>query len=310
MEAGQLRENELIESACRHVMSEFGLENVEQSFRMDCSPLQRAHDAIHEFALLAALLAPSTVGAHPSWKWQSKSAFLIYHSEVFNYAHRSLTEALCAYYNTAFALLRVTCELLIKGVFWECLSHKEYRENSSMLDNHNSKLKERLTQVFMDSPDVEEQLEQTSAMIYDIISPKMEDRNFVPSMRTMVRQLADWGMFDPVPEPVSAVYREIYGRLSADVHLVPNRLDIGRRITSEAPDIFGQEVLPKVLHEYAASLHALMDLAVVIELNVMKSLVDEYDESRDNLTKRLDTLTSLHLEYSARRAKQLVKLTT
>lgn len=308
--ARQSRNNEVIDSACRHVMSEFGLENVEPSFRMESSALQRAHDAIHEFVLLAALLVPSATGAHPSWDWQTKSAFLVYHYEVFNHAHRSLCEALCGYYNVAFVLLRVTCELLIKGVFWECLSHKEQRENSSMLDNSKSKLKEWLEQVFEHSQGVEEQLERTSATIYDIIGPRMEDRDFLPSMRTMVRQLDDWGMFNPVPKAESTVYKEIYSRLSADVHVVPDRIDIGRRITSEAPNIFEQEVLPKVLHEYAASLHALMDLAVVIELNVMKSLVDEYDESRDNLTKRLDTLTSLHLEYSARRAKQLVKLTT
>jgi len=77
--ARHFRDNELIESACRHVISEFGLENVEPSFRMESSALQRAHDAIHEFALLAALLAPSATGAHPSWKWQSKSAFFLYH---------------------------------------------------------------------------------------------------------------------------------------------------------------------------------------------------------------------------------------
>jgi len=308
--ARQSQDNELIESACRHVISEFGLENAEPSFRMESSALQRAHDTIHEFALLAALLAPSATGAHPSWKWQSKSAFLVYHREVFNHAHRSLTEALCAYYNVAFVLLRVTCELLIKGVFWECLSYKEYRENSPVLDTSQSKSKEWLEQVFERSQGVEEQLERTSATIYDIIAPRMGDRNFLPSMLTMVRQLADWGMFDPVPEPVSAVYGEIYGRLSADVHVVPNRLDIGRRITSRSPDIFRQEVLPEALHEYAASLHTLMDLAIVIELNVMKSLIDEYEESRDNLRKRLNTLTSLQLQYSARRANQLVALTT
>jgi len=305
--ARHFRDNELIESACRHVMSEFGLENVEQSFKIESSTLQRAHNAIHEFMLLAPLLTPSPTEAQPSWNWHSRSAFLLYQWGVFNHAHRSLYEALCAYYNVAFVLLRATCELLAKGVFWECLSHKEYRENSSVLDNSQSKLKEWLEQVFERSPDVEEQLEQTSATIYDKISPRIEDRDFLPSMRTIVCQLDDWGMFNPVPKAEKKFYEEIYSRFSADVHVVPDRLDIGRRLTSEAPDIFGQEVLSESLHEYATSLHALMDLAVVLELNVMKSLVYEYNESRDNLTKRLDTLTSLHLEYSVRRAKQLVK---
>ncbi len=308
--ARHFRDNELIESACRHVMSEFGLENVEPSFRMESSALQRAHDAIHEFALLAALLAPSATGAHPSWKWQSKSAFFLYHLEVFNHAHRSLAEALCAYYNAAFALLRVTGELLVKGAFWECLSHKSYRENSSMLDNSKSKLKEWLERELERSPRLEEQLEQTSATIYDIIAPRTESRGFLPSMRTMVRQLDDWDIFDSVPDAEEKVYRDVYNKLSADVHVIADRTDIGRRLTSEVSDIFRQEVLPKVLHEYAATLHTLMDLAVVIELNVMKSLVDEYEESRVKLIGRLETLTSLHLKHSVRRARQLVTSTT
>jgi hypothetical protein len=304
------KEREPTDSAFRHVLSEFGLENVELSLRMESSVLHRAHDAIHEFMLLAALLAPSETGERPSWDWQSKSAFLLCQWEVFNHAHRSFCEALCTYYNVAFALLRVTCELLIKGVFWECMSHKGYRDNSAGLDNAGSKLKQYLAQVFGSSPAVETQLERTSAAIYNILAPVMDDRNFVPSMRAMIQQLDDWGMFDPVPRAETTVYKEIYSKLSADVHVVPDRIDIGRRIISETPDIFEQRVLPEALGEYAATLNRLMDLAVVIELNVMQSLVAEYDESRDNLRKRLDTLTSLQLEDSATRAKQLVASTT
>lgn len=306
----QSRDNDLIETACRHMMGEFGLENMEPSFGMDPLALQRAHDAIHEFVFLAPLLSPPATEARAKWDWQTKSAFLLYHTEVFNHAHRSLCEALCAYYNVAFVLLRVTCELLIKGAFCECMSHKSYRENSSKLYNSKGKLKEWLEQVFERSPNVEAQLEQTSATIYDIIAPRMTCRDFLPSMRTMVRQLAEWDMFDPVPNAATLVYEEIYGRLSADVHVVPGRTDIGRRITTKDPDIFGQKVLPEVLSEYAASLHTLMDLAIVIELNVMKSLVDEHEESRDNLRKRLDTLTSLQLRYGTERAEQLVESAT
>lgn len=117
---------ELLELAYSHTLSEFGLENVKLSLALELSNLQRTHDAIHEFMLLAALLAPSSTGKEPDWDWHSKSAFLIYHWEVFHHAHRSLCEALCAYYNAAFVLLRVVFELLIKGTFWECLSHREF----------------------------------------------------------------------------------------------------------------------------------------------------------------------------------------
>lgn len=159
-----------IESAYGHTISEFGLENVKLSLREELPNLQRAHDAIHEFTYLAALLSPSSTGKEPSWDWHSKSAFLIYQWEVFHHAHRSLCEALCAYYNAAFVLLRVAFELLIKGTFWECLSHREFRENSPTLDKSRCQIKEWLKMIFEKAPDIEDKLEETSAGIYDKIS--------------------------------------------------------------------------------------------------------------------------------------------
>jgi len=154
------RQQELLESAYNHTISEFGLENVKPSLREKLSDLQRAHDGIHEFMHLAALLAPSSAGKEPNWDWHSKSAFLLYQWEVFNHAHRSLFEALCTYYNVAFVLLRVAFELLIKGTFWECLSHREFRENSPTLDKAGGEIKEWLKMIFEKVPDIEDELEE------------------------------------------------------------------------------------------------------------------------------------------------------
>ena len=297
---------DLIEFAYRHTIEELGLDNVKPSLRIEFGNLQKAHDAIHEFMLIAPLLFPSQENKEISW--HRKSAFLVYHWEAFHHAHRSLMEALCAYYNVAFALLRVTLELLIKGAFWECLSHKRFREKSKVLDEdkRGRKIKEWLDEIFSRDPDVVEEFERTSASIYDKISPIIEDSEFRPDVKTIVRQLQHWGIFNPVPDPTTSIYKEIYGRLSADVHITPDRTDIGKRILNAPNQIFDQKVFQKALSEYAHCLHEVMDLAIVIELNIMGDLIEKYDEPKTNLRERLKSMGRLGLKNSLIKAKELL----
>jgi len=298
---------EVIGSAYYHIDKELRLENVKPSLRIGYENLQKAHDSIHEFMLLASLLFPSQRNEKISWR--RKSAFFVYHWEAFHHAHRSLIEALCAYYNVAFVLLRVTLELLIKGAFWECLSHKKFREESQVLDKDNQgrEIKEWLEDIFKLAPHIKEEFEITSAGIYDKIKPIIEDQNFRPDVKTIVRQLGDWGMFNPVPDPTTSIYKEIYGRLSADVHIEPDRTDIGKRILNTPKQIFDHKVFQKALSEYAHRLHEVMDLAIVIEMNIMRDVIEGYDEAKTNLKGRLETLKQLGLKYSLARAKELLK---
>lgn len=298
---------ELLEAAYHHTVDEFGLERVKHSFRMEFENLQKAHDAIHEFMLLASMLVPSQINDGAGW--HRKSAFLLYQWEAFHHAHRSLVEALCAYYNVAFILLRATFELLIKGAFWECLSHKAFRDNSQELDNDNrgKEIKRWLNEIIKLAPNVEEELEQISAGIYDKVESIVEDREFRPSIRTIIRQLDQWGMFDPISEAESQIYEGIYGRLSADVHVIPDRTDIGKRLVTESPELFEQRVSPDTLREYANLLHEMMDLAIVIELNVLSDFIERHNEVKVSLRERLHYLEQLELEYSYKRAKQLLE---
>jgi hypothetical protein len=297
---------ELLESAYHHTINEFGLENVKPSFRVQFEKLQRAHDAIHGFMLLAPLLVPSQ--ACDGVGWQKKSAFLVYHWEVFHLAHRSLGEALCAYYNAAFILLRATFELLLKGAFWECLSHREFRENSEVLDRDRKgkKIKEWFNDIFEQAPDVENELEQVSVSVYDKVELIIEDPKYRPSIKTIIRQLDSWDMFNPITGAETQVYEDIFGRLSADVHVIPDRTDTGRRLTGEAFEVFGQELLPDTLGEYTSLLHRIMDLAIVIELNVMKDFIAKHNEIKVKLEERLGILDQLGLEDSIKRANHFL----
>lgn len=295
---------ELLDSFYRHIESEIGLEHIKTSLTPEISHLQKAHDAIHEFILLAPLLSAHSSSTETDWL--RKSAFLVYQWEAFHHAHRSLFEVLCGYYNVAFVLLRVTFELLIKGAFWECLSHKKFREHSQALeeDKAGRKLKGWLKEVCESDPDLEEKFEQVSASIYDKIGTSLGNSQFLPSIRTILRQLDQWGILNPLSE--AEVYSEVYRRLSADVHVTPEKTDIGRRLVDETSEIFEQQLLPETLREYTGLLHSVMDLAIVIELNIMEDATEQYEEARLNLRARLGTLKRLKLRHSLTRAKELL----
>ncbi len=296
-----------IESAFRHTLDEAGSHHVEPSLRAEFDLLQKAHDAIHEFMLLAPLCFP-TEDAHEI-SWENKSAFLVYHWEVFHHAHRSLIEALCTYYNVAFILLRTTLELLLKGAFWECMSHRQFRDNSPILDDssHGKEIKSWLRTLFEASPNIEKELDQTSAGIFDKVGLRIGDPTFRPSVKTLVRQLDQWGIFTLITNATNVVYERLYSGLSADVHVIPDRTDIGKRITSEMPDLFEQLIVPARLREYATILHEIMDVAIVIELNILQDLIERFESARLKLSERLTVMEQLGLKYAPMRARELLK---
>jgi hypothetical protein len=295
-----------VESAIKHVHDEFGVEYIAPSLKAEFDILQDAHDAIHEFMYLAPLCFPDD---ESEISWKNKSAFLLYHLEVFNHAHRSSIEALCTYYNAAFVLLRTTLELLLKGAFWECLSHKKYRSNSSILDKstEGNKIKDLLRAKFEESSNLESGLEQVPARIFDIIGNKIEDKSFRLSFKTMIQQLDRWGMFSPMTNITNLVYDELYSKLSADIHVIPDRIDIGRRIASEGQDLFEQQVIPAVLKEFAMVLHEIMDVAIVIELNILQDFVVRFESVKPKLLKRVTVIEQLGLKYSLLKMRELLK---
>ena len=278
------------------------------SLRLEIQSLQRAHDLIHEFILLAALCFPR--GGPRERSAQSKSAFLIAQWDVVEMAHRSLLEALCAYYNVAFLLLRSTLELLLKGAFWECLSHKVFRDRSTVLDNWASgrEIKNWLQALFEKWPSIEEELERVSASIYDKIEPVISEQSFQPPFKMIVQQLHSWGMLAPIPDPSGVLYETIYRGLSGDVHAVPDRTDIGRRLAAGGKDVFEREILPANLKEYASLLHQILDIGIVIELNVMHGDAADFDSVRAGLSERVASFEQLQLAYSLQRLQELQDL--
>lgn len=307
-----MSEQRKIKKAINHILGEIGLERIEESIRKGrFKELQKAHNSIHEFIYLAPLCVPS--GEKVTWR--SKSAFLTFHWEVFHLAHRSFLEALAGYYNAAYSLLRNTLELLLKGAFWECLAHKRFRDKAQVTKKWVVKIgkdKKTLLNWFEDiiklKPSIEEEFEKTSAAIYDKIFPIPEDpdlKRLVPLPKQIIEQLSEWGIFDPVLDPAERIYK-IYSNLSADVHVIPDKTDIGRRLLKER-ELFETVVIPEELSKLSNLLHKVIDIGIVIELNIFCDWIQQNGVIKDKLKERLILIEKdLQLSYASVKIKNLI----
>jgi len=306
-------EDDIFRKVFSHTLEELEVPNLAISLqRSDFEKLRKAHDSIHEFVYLAHHLVNSDE------EFLVKSAFLLYHNEVFEQAHRSFLDALSGCYNAANTLLRSTLELLIKGAFWECMAHKKYRDTAEVIKKTGTKignskvtLIDWLNEIFKRNLSIEDELEKTSAGIFDKISPLFKDeelRNIIPYVKRIVEQLSAWNVFDPIQEvftnSVEYVYDIYYKELSADVHVIPDKTNIGKRLLAEK-ELFETEIIPEELNDYVETLHKVIDIGIVIELNILEDLIIENEESKKWLRERLINLMELELNFASTKIAEI-----
>ena len=125
-----------VDKAFAHSVKELGLDTMKSSLGAFYGDAVKSHDAIHDFILIAPSMYPRTTA---SSSWHRKSAFLTYHWDTFELAHSSYNEGILGNYSAAFILLRAALELLIRGAFFECLAHKEFRDQAAILEKEKRK---------------------------------------------------------------------------------------------------------------------------------------------------------------------------
>lgn len=310
----KMTEDNIFRKVFLHILKELEVPNLAISIqRAGFEKVRKAHDSVHEFMFLPVHVFSS------GEEFYAKSAFLLYHNEAFDQAHRSFLEALSGYYNAAHMLLRNTLELSIKGAFWECMAHKKYREKAEVIKKTRTKINgskktliDWLNDVVRLKPSIEGELEKISAGIFDKISPLFEDetlRKIIPNVKSIVEQLADWKIFGPIQEiinPVEYVYDIYYKELSADVHVIPDKTNIGKRLLAEK-ELFETEVIPDELNKYSETLHKVMDIGIVIELNMLEELMIKNKRSKKWLSERLPVITNLELNYASTKIVGIIK---
>lgn len=251
--------------------------------------------------------------------WQQKSAFLTYQWEAFHSAHRAFIEALAGFYNSGYTLLRNTLELLVRGAFWECLAHKSFRAHTEALDKDRQRYGRRRKSIsdwiedpIKINPSIEENLENISGGIFDKTATILEDKEFqrgfirIPPLSVIVKQLIEWGVID-IQDAYQIVYNNLYGELSKDVHVIPDRPDIGRRLLKES-GLFRVNVNPNELNEFMKNLQKVIDIGIVIELNILSDWIKEDEEVQAKLRERVEALKKLGLKFSPYKLRNLISL--
>lgn len=293
-----------------HVFKEFEFENIAISaYNSDFKRLRNAHDSIHEFAYLA----PNLINTDE--QFNTRSAFFIYHSEVFEKAHTSFLTTLMGHYNGGNMLLRNVLELIIKGAFWECLAHKKYRENADIIKQKSGKKFKNnkvtilaiLKKAIAEDLSIEARLEDHSVSILDAISSfeDKEKKDIYPTLKVMIEQLTEWNILDPIQNPIEYIY-DFYKILSKDVHVDLDKIDIGRRILS-GKELFETEVITDNLNAYCETLQKIMDIGIVVELNILQDYIIEDKNIKNWLKKRLVNITMLKLNYSSTKIVGMLK---
>jgi hypothetical protein len=198
------------------------------------------------------------------------------------------------------------------------MAHRNYRDRAEIIKKTGVKigkskisLVDWLNELIKQKPSIENELERTSAGIYDKISPLFEDetlRKIIPNVKSIVKQLAAWEIFGPIQEimdPVEYVY-DFYRELSADVHVAPDKTNIGRRLLAKK-ELFEIEVIPDELNKYAEVLHRVMDIGIVVELNILEDIVIKNEELKKWLSERLVVVTELELNYTSTKIVEMTK---
>lgn len=298
--------------ALNHTLEELGISGIRRSIEeADYEKLRKAHDSIHEFMTVAYHCVPPDTTV-----WHSRDAFMCYQYEAFYQAHRALLETLAGYYNAGYSLLRNELELLLKGAFWECMAHKEFRKNAEIIkksvvkiEGTNQTLLDWFEDIFKLEPSIEEELENNSVGIFDKIAPIFKDlalKRLILPLKRVLEQLDAWNILDPIPDGVESVYN-LYGDLSNDIHVIPDRTDIGRRIDS-IENLFEITILPKELDKFSQTLHSVMDIGIVIELNILDNWIRESEDVKSSLRERLPVVEDLQLSCTLLKLRRLLNL--
>ncbi len=261
-----------------HIMKELKVEEIKCSIEIEFESFAQAHNSIHQLMSLLPNLFPNGL----ELPFRRHTSYLVYHWEIFDLAHRSCLDALATYYNAAFILLRSTIELIIRGAFLDCLAHSRFRNKALTMDRSKEgiNLKGFLNYLARNHPEIANEMERNSVVILDKTS--FLDNTYWPSVHSMLGQLVEWGIMDGIDDPERNIYGT-YGRLNAEVHVMPDNTDIGKILVNEGKPFERRKAVLKSLKGYLEVLHMVMDVAMVVSLNITRDNIEEYDSVRDNL---------------------------
>jgi hypothetical protein len=247
------------------------------------------------------------------------SALYIYHTDATVFSLRALREALCSYYGAAGSLLRNACEAILRGVFWECLAHARYRDRADVLGEPTRKRKIEgtrrnvlnwMSDVLQNAPHLKASLEEQSGEIFDRISSLFGNKvlqNAVPSLKTMVEQLTAWKMFEPMSDPVSEIYDDLYWLLCKETHLIPDMTMMGRLTVAGKDPSTICEPAQEEFDRFLVLLGRVSEIGALAVLNVLEDDARTDQPLRAKVASKQSVAEAISLPRVVRRIQTLAK---
>lgn len=259
--------------------------------------LVRAQHAWRNFSLIPVDFLKTASGDTDREAFVTMGAFLMYHWDAYQMAGLSLSSALCGQYNAGFTLLRSYLELLLKGSFFQCLAQKKLRKSrEEVLEPTDlvSILTSNVPDLIRDSHIDDADLDSNSSLIFDLLRSHWMHDLLRLDLSSIIKQVDGWGMLNglelegnrPDRRPSESV-RDLYGRLSQNVHERVEYTDSGRAV-EEGGEIFEAHapILKQSLLEFRQEFHKAMEIGVIIVLNQLARRIPEdrlQDKSRQLL---------------------------
>ncbi|SRR5579875_999519 len=240
---------------------------IEESINKFPEEVGLVRNLIDTFVGLGSLIS------RPSESYQRNTVFLVYLWEAWHSSRRSLIESLSGHYNAGFILLRSTLELMVKGVVYQCLSQKKFRENANFLRDKKDVYILRLDELLVNQAHLVEEFNSSAISTFDKLEKSFAD--YRPNVKHFLSQILQWHLLDGIEISTNDLYSDFYGRLSSDVHVMPNSTDTGRAIKSGETAFGDKHVIDEALLEYLNSVTQIIDLVMIITLNWIKENIQD-----------------------------------
>jgi hypothetical protein len=242
-----------------------------QSGELAKGRLVRAQNAWRQFGLIPVDFLKTSTGKTDPEAFKSMSAFLMYHWDAGQMTGLSLSNALCGQYNAGFTLLRSYLELVLRGVFFQCLAQRKFRESPSRVLKPTealSILTSNLSTVIRQKQIDDTDFEKNSMLIFDVLRGHWMQDILRLDLGSIARQIDDWGMIDGLEEKPAEIIGELYGQLSQNVHERVEYTDSGRAV-EEGAGIFEwpSPILSQSLSEFLDDFHLAMEVGVIAVLH-------------------------------------------